>query len=348
MAITVAVAGASGYAGGEVLRLLLNHPAYLSGELEIGALTGHSTAGESVGALMPHLPQLRERRIVDTTIENLAGHDVVFLGLPHGHSVEIGKTLGEEVLVIDCAADFRLKDKAAWDSYYGGEYAGSWPYGIPEMPGHREAIAKSKRVAVAGCFPTTTTLGALPAVAKGLIEPDISVIAVTGVSGAGKKASVAQLGAETMGNVRAYKPGGSHRHTPEMVQNLSEYSQQGPVAVSFTPVLAPMPRGILATITAKLAPGVDAAAVRAAYEEFYADEPFCLVLPEGQQPETQNVVGSNMVHIQAHVDDITGRLIVTAALDNLCKGTAGGAVQCMNLALGLPETAGLPQAAVAP
>ena len=348
MAITVAVAGASGYAGGEVLRLLLNHPAYLSGELEIGALTGHSTAGQSVGALMPHLPQLRERRIVDTTIENLSGHDVVFLGLPHGHSAEIGKALGEEVLVIDCAADFRLKDKAAWDDYYGGEYAGSWPYGIPEMPGHREAIAQSKRVAVAGCFPTTTTLGALPAVAKGLIEPDISVIAVTGVSGAGKKASVAQLGAETMGNVRAYKPGGSHRHTPEMVQNLSEYSQQGTVAVSFTPVLAPMPRGILATCSAPVTQGVTAERVREAYRRHFDDEPFVEILPDGVWPQTAAVVGSNRVSIQVTVDPAAGRLIAIAAEDNLTKGTAGGAIQSMNIALGLPETTGLSAVGVAP
>ncbi|WP_293772982.1 N-acetyl-gamma-glutamyl-phosphate reductase [uncultured Corynebacterium sp.] len=347
MTISIAVAGASGYAGGEILRLLLNHPAYAAGELEIGALTGHSTAGHSVGELMPHLPQLRRRTFVDTTVDNLAGHDVVFLGLPHGHSAEIARQLGEDVLVIDCAADFRLRSENDWADFYGGDYAGSWPYGIPEMPGHREVIANSKRVAVAGCFPTTITLGALPAIAKNLVEPDLSVIAVTGVSGAGKKASVAQLGAETMGNLRPYKPGGSHRHTPEVTQNLEEYTDES-VTVSFTPVLAPLPRGILATVTAKLKEGVTAEQVRAVYDEFYADETFCLVLPEGQQPETQNVVGSNMVQIQAHVDERAGRLVITSALDNLCKGTAGGAVQCMNIALGLDESAGLPQAAVAP
>lgn len=347
MTISIAVAGASGYAGGEILRLLLSHPAYLSGELEIGALTGNSTAGSTVAELMPHLPQLHKRRIVETTLDNLAGHDVVFLGLPHGFSAEIARQLGDDVLVIDCAADFRLRNEQDWADFYGGDYAGSWPYGIPEMPGHRQAIASSKRVAVAGCFPTTITLGALPAVAGGLIDTDLSVIAVTGVSGAGKKAQVSQLGAETMGNLRPYKPGGTHRHTPEIVQNLQEYATE-PVTVSFTPVLAPLPRGILATTTARLLPGVDVLKVREVYEDFYRDEPFCLVLPEGQQPETQNVVGTNMVHIQAHVDSRAGRLIITSALDNLCKGTAGGAVQCMNLALGLNELAGLPQAAVAP
>lgn len=347
MSISVAIAGATGYAGSEILRLLLSHPAYLSGDLRIGALTGHSNAGQRVSELMPHLPQLADRVIEDTTPEVLAGHDIVFLGLPHGHSAEIGRQLGESVTVIDCAADFRLRNKEDWDSFYGGEYAGAWPYGIPEVPGNREKLKGSNRVAVPGCFPTTITLGALPAVAQGLIEPALSVIAITGVSGAGKKASVAQLGAETMGNLKAYKPGGTHRHTPEVLQNLQPFAQE-PVSVSFTPVLAPLPRGILATITAPLKGGVDKRRVAQAFREFYADEPFCLVLPEGQQPQTQNVVGSNMVHIQAHVDERANRLVITAALDNLCKGTAGAAVQCMNLTLGWEETLGLPQAAVAP
>lgn len=347
MSISVAIAGATGYAGSEILRLLLSHPAYLSGDLRIGALTGHSNAGGRVSELMPHLPQLADRVIEDTTPEVLAGHDIVFLGLPHGHSAEIGRQLGESVTVIDCAADFRLRNKEDWDAFYGGEYAGAWPYGIPEVPGNREKLQGSNRVAVPGCFPTTITLGALPAVAQGLIEPDLSVIAITGVSGAGKKASVAQLGAETMGNLKAYKPGGTHRHTPEVLQNLQPFTQE-PVSVSFTPVLAPLPRGILATITAPLKGGVDKRRVAQAFREFYADEPFCLVLPEGQQPQTQNVVGSNMVHIQAHVDERANRLVITAALDNLCKGTAGAAVQCMNLTLGWEETLGLPQAAVAP
>ncbi|MCG7260987.1 N-acetyl-gamma-glutamyl-phosphate reductase [Corynebacterium guaraldiae] len=347
MSISVAIAGATGYAGSEILRLLLSHPAYLSGDLRIGALTGHSNAGQRVSELMSHLPQLADRVIEDTTPEVLAGHDIVFLGLPHGHSAEIGRQLGESVTVIDCAADFRLRNKEDWDAFYGGEYAGAWPYGIPEVPGNRDKLKGSNRVAVPGCFPTTITLGALPAVAQGLIEPDLSVIAITGVSGAGKKASVAQLGAETMGNLKAYKPGGTHRHTPEVLQNLQPFTQE-PVSVSFTPVLAPLPRGILATITAPLKGGVDKRRVAQAFRAFYADEPFCLVLPEGQQPQTQNVVGSNMVHIQAHVDERANRLVITAALDNLCKGTAGAAVQCMNLTLGWEETLGLPQAAVAP
>jgi len=347
MTYKVAIAGATGYAGGEILRLLLNHPAYASGDLEIGALTGHSNAGQSVAELMPHLPQLADRTIVDTTVENLAGHDVVFLGLPHGHSGPIAKALGEDVVVIDCAADFRLKDAQDWEDFYGSEHAGTWPYGIPELPGHREQLQGSKRVAVPGCFPTTMTLGALPAVAGKLIEPDLTIIAVTGVSGAGKKASVPLLGAETMGSVKAYSPGGTHRHTPEVIQNLNPLAES-PLNVSFTPVLAPMPRGILATITAPLKEGITQDEVTKVFTEFYADEPFCHVLPAGQQPQTQNVVGTNMCHIQAHVDERARKLVITSALDNLTKGTGGAAVQCMNLSLGFAETAGLPLAAVAP
>ena len=202
--VKVAVAGATGYAGGEILRLLLGHPAYLAGELEIGALTGASNAGQRVGELMPHLPELADRIIGETTVEVLSGHDVVFLGLPHGHSAAIGAALGEDVTVIDCAADFRLRDAEAWRAYYGSEHAGAWPYGLPELPGHREDVARATRIAVPGCFPTGATLAAWPAVQAGLVEPDLTVVAITGVSGAGKKAKVDMLGAETMGSLKAY------------------------------------------------------------------------------------------------------------------------------------------------
>lgn len=346
MTIKVAVAGASGYAGGEILRLLLGHPSYLSGELEIGALTAGSSAGTPVADLMPHLPQLADKVIEETTPEVLSGHDVVFLALPHGHSAAIGKAL-EDTVVIDCAADFRLQEAGEWEHYYGSEHQGTWPYGIPEMPGHREQLQGAKRIAVPGCFPTGATLAALPAVAGGLITPDLSIVAITGVSGAGKKAAVGLLGAETMGNLRAYNTSGKHRHTPEVIQNLSEVTDEK-VTVSFTPVLAPLPRGILTTITAPLKEGVTQQAAYETYRAFYAEETFVHLLPEGRQPETQHVVGSNMCHVQVEVDERAGVLLVTSAIDNLTKGTGGAAVQCMNIALGLDEAAGLPQAAVAP
>ncbi|WP_080795088.1 N-acetyl-gamma-glutamyl-phosphate reductase [Corynebacterium pacaense] len=347
MTIKVAIAGASGYAGGEIIRLLLGHPAYAAGELEIGALTASSTVGSTLGELMPHLPQLADRVIEDTNIEVLEGHDVVFLGLPHGFSAEIGRQLGPDVTVIDCAADFRLQDPADWEKFYGSPHAGTWPYGIPEMPGHREQLTGAKRVAVPGCFPTGATLALLPAVLVGLVEPDVSVVSITGVSGGGKKASVGMLGAETMGSLKAYNTAGRHRHTPEIAQNLGEVSGT-PVTVSFTPVLAPLPRGILTTATAPLAGDVSAQRAREVYADFYAEEPFVHLLPEGQQPQTKSVLGSNMCHVQVEVDPLAGKLLVTSAIDNLTKGTAGAAVQCMNLAVGFNETAGLPLAGVAP
>ena len=347
MSYSVAVAGATGYAGGEILRLLVNHPRYLDGTLTIDALTGNSNAGQLGADVLPHIPQLADHVIEETTVEVLSRHDVVFLGLPHGFSAEIGAALPDSTLVLDCAADFRLRNADDWTAYYGSEHAGSWPYGIPEMPGHREQITTARRIAVPGCFPTGATLAALAAAAQGLVEPSFNIVSVTGVSGAGKKANVDLLGAETMGSVKAYNTAGKHRHTPEMVQNIAEVTDED-LTVSFTPVLAPLPRGILSTVTAPLKDGVTEASARAAFEEFYAGEPFIRLLPEGRQPQTQHVVGTNMCLLQVEVDEGAGVLLVTSVIDNLTKGTGGAAVQCMNLALGFQETDGLPQAAVAP
>ncbi|HZK31424.1 MAG TPA: N-acetyl-gamma-glutamyl-phosphate reductase, partial [Corynebacterium sp.] len=259
----------------------------------------------------------------------------------------IGRQLPADTLVIDCAADFRLTRAEDWQRYYGTEHAGSWPYGIPEMPGHREALAEARRIAVPGCFPTGATLALLPAVAGGLIVPDITVTSITGVSGAGKKSAVAMLGAETMGSLKAYNTAGKHRHTPELVQNLSEYTDAD-VNISFTPVLAPLPRGILTSAVAPVVEGVTQDIAYQTYQAFYRDEPFVHLLPEGQQPQTQHIVGANTCHVQVEVDEQAGKLLLTSAIDNLTKGTGGAAVQCMNIALGYPETDGLPLAAVAP
>ncbi|KAB1502577.1 N-acetyl-gamma-glutamyl-phosphate reductase [Corynebacterium sp. 320] len=337
--LTIAIAGATGYAGGEALRLLLNHPGYTK-DFQIGPLTGASNAGARFGDLVPSLPPLAERVVENTTPEVLATADVAILALPHGVSAALAAELPESVKVIDCGADFRLKSQADWEKYYGTEYAGHETYGIPEMPGHREAIKTSRFVAAPGCFPTGATLAALPGIHAGVMEPQVSVVSVTGVSGAGKKAAVNLLGAETMGNLRAYGVG-THRHTPEITQNLAEVApaENTDVHVTFTPVLAPLTRGILTTVTARTQ--ASAQEVRAAYEAFCADEPFLHLLPEGQQPETKNVVGSNMVHLQVTVND--GMIVATSAIDNLTKGTAGAVVQCLNLMMGWDETAGLPQ-----
>ena len=342
---TVAVAGASGYAGGELLRLLLGHP-----DVEIGALTGASNAGQPLGALQPHLVPLAERVLEPTSVEVLAGHDVVFLALPHGESGAIAAAL-EQVspgtVVIDCGADFRLADAGEWERFYGGAHAGTWPYGLPELPGQRDLLRGATRVAVPGCYPTVSTLTLAPAVAAGLVHPDVVVVAASGTSGAGKAAKPHLLGSEVMGNASAYGVGGTHRHTPEIVQNLSGLTDER-VRVSFTPVLVPMPRGILATASASVHDGVTADDLRAAYEKAYADEPFVFLLPEGQWPATKSVIGSNSVHLQVTLDEAAGRMVAVGAVDNLAKGTGGAAVQCMNLALGLPEATGLTTVGLAP
>jgi N-acetyl-gamma-glutamyl-phosphate reductase len=343
MATRIAVAGASGYAGGELLRLLLAHP-----EVEVGALTAGESAGTTLGSHHPHLVPLADRVLTATTPADLVDHDAVFLALPHGTSGPLAAQLPADTLVVDCGADFRLTDDEAWTSFYGGDRAGSWPYGLPELGGQREQLRRATRIAVPGCYPTVSTLAVAPAVAAGLVgTSDIVVVAVSGTSGAGKGPKSHLHGAEVMGSATAYGVGGVHRHTPEIEQNLSRLTTE-PVTVSFTPVLAPMSRGILATVSAPLEQGVTAKDVEAAYTEAYEKEPFVHLLPAGQWPQTKATLGSNAVHVQSTVDPRAGRLVAVAALDNLTKGTAGAAVQCLNLALGYAEETGLSTIGVAP
>jgi N-acetyl-gamma-glutamyl-phosphate reductase len=290
---------------------------------------------------------LAERVLEPTTAEVLAGHDVVFLGLPHGQSAKIADTLGDTVVVIDCGADFRLTDAADWEKFYGGDHAGAWPYGLPELPGQRDVLAGARRIAVPGCYPTVSTLTAAPAVAAGVIEPHIVVVAASGTSGAGKSARPHLLGSEVMGNTSAYGVGGGHRHTPEISQNLAGIAGRR-VTVSFTPLLVPMSRGILATVSAPLSESLTPEQAYDVYAKAYAEEPFVHLLPPGQWPQTKAVLGSNAVHLQVTVDVSAGRLVAVGAVDNLAKGTGGAAVQCMNLALGLDEAAGLSTVGLAP
>lgn len=342
----VAVAGASGYAGGEFLRLALGHPEI--GAEGIGALTAGDSAGSLLGTHQPHLPSLADRELVDTTVENLAGHDVVVLALPHGRSAELAAALPDDTLVVDSGADHRLVDPGAWTRWYGGAHAGSWPYGLPELAGQRDALRGARRIAVPGCYPTVATLAAAPAVSTGLVEPAVDVVAFSGTSGAGRAPKPHLVGSEVMGSATAYGVGGAHRHTPEIVQNLGRLRPEA-IRVSFTPVLAPMARGILAVVTAPL---TDAATTedraREVYAKAYDAEPFVTLLPAGVQPATKDVLGANQVQVQVTVDADARRLVATAAIDNLTKGTAGGALQSINLALGLDETLGLPTAGLAP
>jgi len=347
MVLSVAVVGASGYVGGEVLRVFSAHP-----DVEFGALTAHASAGDTIRTHHPHLVPLGDRVIEPTTIEALAGHDVVVLALPHGASGEIAAQLPADTLVLDCGADYRLASADAWAEYYGGEHAGTWPYGLPELitpAGHqREALKGSRRIAVPGCNVTAVTLAMQPGVAAGVIDPtDIVATLVVGYSGAGKKLATNLLASEGLGAAVPYAVGGTHRHVPEIIQNLHSAGADD-VRITFTPVLVPMSRGILATVTAPVIPGVSPEAVRAAWVEAYADEPFMHVLPEGQWPSTAGVIGANTALLQVTVDTKARKVVALCAIDNLVKGTAGAALQSMNIALGLPETTGLNQIGVAP
>ncbi|MEO8749868.1 MAG: N-acetyl-gamma-glutamyl-phosphate reductase [Allobranchiibius sp.] len=360
--LRVAVAGASGYAGGEILRLLLGHP-----QVQIGALTAASSAGDRLGVHHPHLTPLAERVLAPTSVEQLRGHDVIFLALPHGASAQLAGQLDvndmndmnnmDDVLIIDCGADFRLTEAAAWEHFYGSPHAGSWDYGLPELwlrdcdlpdSKQRAQLLAERRIAVPGCYPTACALALAPVFVTRLAQPrDVVIVAASGTSGAGKSVAPHLLGSQVMGAMSPYGVGGGHRHTPEIEQSLSNAAGEA-VTVSFTPTLAPMPRGILATCTAPLADGATAAQVRVAYQRAYDDEQFVQLLPEGSWPSTGAVLGSNNVQLQVVVDERVGRIIAVAAIDNLTKGTGGAAVQCMNIALGLPESAGLPTAGVAP
>ena len=338
MGVTVAVAGGSGYAGGELLRLLARHP-----DLDIGAVTGHGSVGESITAIHPHLPSLTDRVFLPTAPAVLATADVVFFALPHGESAAIAAELPSSSLIVDLGADHRLADTKAWQRYYAGPHAGAWTYGLPELPGQRAAIQASTRVAATGCYAVATILALAPLVAAGVVEPDdIVVVAASGTSGAGRSAKTNLLGSEVMGDLTSYKTG-QHQHVAEIKQ------ASGARSVSFTPILAPMPRGILATVTGRpTTPGVTVASVRSVLADAYAAEPFVHLLPEGRWPHTAATLGSNAAQLQATVDIDSGRVIVSCAIDNLGKGAAGQAIQCANLMLGLPETAGLTADGVAP
>lgn len=359
MAFTVAVAGASGYAGGELLRLLAAHP-----EFEIRTVTGHSTAGQPLIASQPHLRSLAHLTLQPTEPAVLDGHDIVFFALPHGASGELTAQLRDVRLAIDCGADHRLTDPADWAAFYGGEHHEPWSYGVPELlvagddpasPGkQREALVGATRIAAPGCNASTVALSLAPGIAAGVIEPEdlVSVLAV-GPSGAGKAAKTHLLGAELMGSANPYAVGGTHRHIPEIRQALRSAGATAEPSISFTPVLVPMSRGILATSTARIATRADgsrpdAAEIRAAWERAYADEPFVHLLPEGQVPRTADTLGANTCLIGLAVDEAAGRVVVIGALDNLAKGTAGAAIQSANIALGLPETTGLSTNGVAP
>jgi N-acetyl-gamma-glutamyl-phosphate reductase len=362
--VRVAVAGASGYAGGELVRLLAGHP-----DIEVSLLTADSSAGKTVAEV--HQQLAGHGGLADLVFEphhaiKQADCDLVFMALPSGQSAPLAADIDDEIGVVDLGPDFRLADPDAWSRHYGGVHAGRWVTGLPELPGARAAIAAARRVAAPGCYSTAAILALAPLVAAGLVAPDdVVVVAASGTSGAGRTLRTDLLGSEVMGSVSAYQVAGAHRHTPEIEQALAELmtcQERGTpagahtagvpstaVRVSFTPLLVPMPRGILATAMARLtSERTDTAALRAALTARYADEAFVCVLPDGRWPSTAAVAGSNGVHVQVAADPRAGRAVAVAAIDNLGKGAAGQAIQNANLMLGLPETAGLSSVGVAP
>ena len=352
MGARVAVAGASGYAGGELLRLLAAHP-----DLEIAAVTADSSAGKTVAQLHPHLagaPGLGELTLQAHDAAALAGCDLAFLALPAGKSAPFAASLADDIKIVDLGPDFRLADPAAWARHYAGPHPGRWVTGLPELPGSRAAIQAANRVAAPGCYATAAMLALVPVIAAGLADPaDVVIVAASGTSGAGRSLRTDLLASEVMGSVSAYQVAGAHRHTPEVEQALAEavadHALAATVSVTFTPVLAPMPRGILATCTARLAgPAISTGKLRAAIAAAYEGEPFITLLPDGGWPATASVAGSNGAHLQAAADSRSGRAVIVAAIDNLGKGAAGQAIQDGNLMLGLPETAGLTAIGVAP
>jgi N-acetyl-gamma-glutamyl-phosphate reductase len=337
MGYRVAVAGASGYAGGELLRLASAHP-----DLDVVTVTAHGNVGQRVGEVHPQLRSLAGLTFVETTPAAFDGADLVLLALPHGASGAVAAQLTAGPKIVDLGADHRLVDAAAYERYYGSGHTGAWTYGLPELPGQRDRIAESARVANTGCYAVATILALAPLIAAGIVVPaDVVVVAASGTSGAGRSAKLNLLASEVAGDVSGYKVG-AHQHVPEIKQAT------GATSVSMTPFLAPMPRGILAAVTAQPTRTVNVADVREVLAAAYEAEPFVHVLPEGQQPHAAATAGSNSAHLQAAVDIDSGRIIVTSALDNLGKGAAGQAVQNANLMLGLPETAGLAVDGVAP
>ncbi|MBK6762028.1 MAG: N-acetyl-gamma-glutamyl-phosphate reductase [Micrococcales bacterium] len=332
--VSVGVLGASGYGGGELLRLLAGHPA-----LEVTRVWANASAGQRVGALHPHVASLADLHVAAFDPADV-DVDFVFMALPHSQSAQFAGLLSTPV--VDLGADFRLRDATAWQTYYGGQHAGTWTYGMPEIPGQRELIAASKNVANPGCYATAIALAAAPLVRAGLVDAtQIVAVAASGTSGAGRSPSVPLLASEVTSGMRPYKVGGVHQHTPEIEQTLGHGAR-----ISFTPMLAPMARGILATVTAPLTGGSEQ--IGKALHDAYGDEPFVRVLPDGQWPATQMTLGSNSVVLQWAVDSHAGRVIVCSAIDNLGKGAAGQAIQNANLMLGLPESTGLPVNGVAP
>lgn len=330
----IGVVGASGYAGGELLRLLAKHPIF-----EPSYLAAGSNAGEPVTSVHTHLTSYGSLTFHATSVPEINECELVFLALPHGESAALVRQIAPHVKIVDLGADFRLTSEKSWKKYYNDSYAGSWLYAIPEIPGKRNEIKSATRVANPGCYATAIALAAAPAARAGFIDTsDLVVVAASGTTGAGRSSKINLSASEIMNSMTSYKFGGVHQHTPEIEETLTAVSGKE-TKISFTPILAPMPRGILATITAKSS--VDEKALRSVYSDAYKNEKFVTVLEPGFLPETSSLIGSNSVHMQIAIDAHTSRAVISVAIDNLGKGAAGQALQNANIMCGIEESAGL-------
>jgi N-acetyl-gamma-glutamyl-phosphate reductase len=330
----VGVVGASGYAGGELLRLLANHPHF-----KVGYIAAGSNAGEKITSIHSNLVSYNDQVFSETSATQMNECDLVFLALPHGESGRLSESIKDSVKIVDLGADFRLKSEQSWNKYYNAPYAGNWDYGLPELPNQRQKIKGASRVSNPGCYATAAALAVAPVTSQSGAElDDVVMVAASGTTGAGRSAKINLSASEIVNSLTSYKFGGVHQHTPEIEETLSALSG-GVVKISFTPILAPMPRGILATLTLKT--DLQAEVVRDLYQTAYEKEKFVKVLESGQMPETSSVLGSNSAHLQVAVDEHTSRLVISVAIDNLGKGAAGQALQNANLMCGFAEDSGL-------
>jgi N-acetyl-gamma-glutamyl-phosphate reductase len=345
--LNIAIVGSSGYTGGELFRILLHHPS-----AAVTAVTSEKSAGKPITDIFPHLLGLTDLVCEPLDPASIAKKaDLAFLALPHVTAQEAAFRLhGLGIKVVDLSADYRLADAALYEKWY--EHRHQYPdllksavYGLPEL--HRERIRRSSLVANPGCYPTSAILGLAPVISRKMLDLGTLVIdSKSGVSGAGRSPGLAYHFPEANEGFMAYKVG-SHRHTPEIEQELSLIAGTQ-VTLSFTPHLVPMNRGILTTIYGRLTGPADTAALHAAFAEFYRKEPFVRVLPAGQFPNVRNVRGSNFCDIGVHADGRTGRAVIVTAIDNLVKGASGQAVQNMNLMMGFEESTGLRFAGLCP
>ncbi len=329
----IGVVGASGYAGGELLRLLADHPNF-----KVTYISAGSNAGELVSSIHPHLTNYKDIRFQATDVNQINKCELVFIALPHGESAKLIDGIYESIMVVDLGADYRLSDPEKWKKYYGGSYAGKWQYGLPEIVGEK-VFAGLKRVANPGCYATAISLSLAP-VLDVIKADDIVVVAASGTTGAGRSAKINLLASEVMGSLTSYKFGGVHQHTPEIEECLNGLTNQN-VKISFTPILAPMPRGILATSTAELTEGIGADEIRNRLKKYFENSTFVTVLENENMPMTASVMGTNNAQIQVAVDTHTNRLVISCAIDNLGKGAAGQAIQNANLICGFPMDSGL-------